>query len=134
MSDRCVTSTITRKFSFKDTVLEDVSLLLPENQESLAAAAVLCLAARFPAAEACDVLEEELLDYTLLPATDLPSVEREEGKPMQAAELCHFWQQIGKMSTISGAARFPNLTSLAKCVLALPVANADTERIFSIVQ
>ena len=47
---------------------------------------------------------------------------------------CDFWQQIAKMSTVSGAARFPNLTSIAKCVLALPVANADTEHIFSIVR
>ena len=120
-----------------DTILEDVSFLLPENQGCLAAAAVLRLAARFPAAvpeEACDALEEELLDYTLLPSTDLPSVEHEEGKPTQTAELCEFWQQIAKMSTVSGAARFPNLTNLAKCVLVLPVANADTERIFSIVR
>ena len=45
---RCVTSTITKKFSFKDTILEDVSFLLPENQRSLAAAAVLHLIACFP--------------------------------------------------------------------------------------
>ena len=38
------------------------------------------------------------------------------------------------MSTVSGTARFPNLTSLAECVLALPIAIADTERVFSIVQ
>ena len=70
--------------------MEDVSFLLPENQENLAAAPVLRSAARFPAAvseEACDALDEELLDYTLLPSTDLPSVERTEGKPTQGAEL-----------------------------------------------
>ena len=80
MSDfyRCVTSTFMKKFSFSDTIMKDMSFLLPENQEDLAAAPVLRLAARFPAAvsEACDALEEELLDYTLLPSTDLPSVER----------------------------------------------------------
>ena len=125
------------KFSFTDTILEDVSFLLPENQGSLTAAPVLRLAARFPAAvpeEACDALEEEILDYMLLPPTSLPSVGHEENKPTQSAELRVYWQEIGRMSTVGGTARFPNLTKLAKCVLALPVANADTERVFSIVR
>ena len=134
---RGVTSTITKKFEFKDTVMEDVAFLLPENQQSLTVAPVLRLAMRFPAAvpvEACDALEEELLDYMLLPSSDLPVVDREEDKPTQSSELCFFWQEVGKMSTVSGTTRFPHLTSLAKCVLALPVANADTERVFSIVR
>ena len=38
------------------------------------------------------------------------------------------------MKTLAGLARFPNFTRLAKCVLALPVSNADTERVFSIVR
>ena len=59
------------------------------------------------------MLEEELLDYMLLPSTNLPSVDREEGKPTQSAQLCVFWQEVGKMSTVSGTARFPNLTCLA---------------------
>ena len=70
-----------------------MSFLLPDNQENLPAAPVLRLAASFPAAvseEACDALEEELLEYTLLPSTDLPSVERTDGKPTQSAELCVF--------------------------------------------
>ena len=48
--------------------MEDVSFL-PETQGSLAAAPVLCLAAHFEAdvpEEACDALEEELLDYLLV--------------------------------------------------------------------
>lgn len=117
--------------------MEDVAFLQPENQESLTVAPVLRLAARFPAAvpvEACDALEEELLDYMLLPSTDLPVVNREEGKPTQSPELCLYWHEVGKISTLSGATRFPHLTSLAKCILALPVANADTERVFSIVR
>ena len=90
--------------------MEDISFLLPENQGSLAAAPVLRLAARFQAAvpdEACDALEEELLDYMLLPSTNLPSVDREEGKPTQSAQLCVYWQEIGRMSTVTGTARFP---------------------------
>ena len=133
----CVVSTIIKKFSFDDAIMEDISFLLPENQGSLAAAPVLRLAARFQAAvpeEACDALEEELLDYMLLPSTNHPSVDREESKPTQSAQLCVYWQEIGRMSTVTGTATFPNLTSLVKCILALPVANADTERIFSIVR
>ncbi len=38
------------------------------------------------------------------------------------------------MTTPDGAVRFPNLSRLAKCVLALPVSNAETERVFSIVR
>ena len=38
------------------------------------------------------------------------------------------------MTTLSGLLRFPNLIKLAKCVLALPVSNAGTEEVFSIVR
>ena len=111
--------------------------MLPENQGSLAAAPVLHLTARFQAAvpeDACDAVEEELLDYILFPSTTLPSVDHEEGKPIQSAQLCVFWQEVGRMSTVAGTAMLPNLTSLAKCMLALPVVNVDTERVFSIVR
>ena len=38
------------------------------------------------------------------------------------------------MTTPDGSARFPNLSQLAKCILALPVSNAETERVFSVVR
>ena len=62
--------------------------------------------------EACDALEEEILDYMLLPPTSLPSVSHQENKPTQSAELCVYWQEIGRMSTVAGSARFPNLTKI----------------------
>ena len=34
---------------------------------------------------------------------------------------------------LRGTARFPNLCKLSKCLLALPVSNAETERVFSMV-
>ena len=56
------------------------------------------------------------------------------GQPIKSEEVCAYWQHIGRMTTLDGAARFPNLSRLAKCVLALPVLNAETERVFSIVR
>lgn len=53
---RCVTSTITKKFEFRDTVMEDVAFLLPENQESLTVAPVLRLATLFPAAVSVELV------------------------------------------------------------------------------
>ena len=45
--------------------------------------------------------------------------------------MCSYWEEIGRMKTLDGRPRFPHLTSLAKCILSLPVSNADTERVFS---
>ena len=89
------------------------------------------MAERFPAAVclgSLDALEEEVLDYKLSPPSAIPSVRREPGKPTKSAELC--WQEIGRMKTC-GTPRFPNCTRLAK---SLPISNADTERVFSIVR
>ena len=98
---------------------------------------VVRLAARFPAAvpqETHDALEEEALDYILLPSSALPSVAREEDKPIKNEEVCAYWEQIGRMTTPNGSIRFPNLSRLVKCILALPVSNAETERVFSMVR
>ena len=70
-----------------------------------------------------------MLDYKLSQRSAMPSVDREAGKPNKSAFLCSYWQQVGQMKTLHGVARFPQLTRLAKCVLALPVSNADTESV-----
>ena len=117
--------------------MDDVAFLLPENQGSATTATVLRLEARISAAiplEAYDTIEEETLDYMLLPSSALPSVHREEGKPTKSTELCVYWQQVGGMTTLGGGPRFHNLSRLAKCILSLPVSNAETERVFSIVR
>ncbi len=93
--------------------------------------AVLRLATRFPAAiseDQFDALEEEVLDYVLSSSNTIPSVPRAEGKP---TNLCAYWQELGQMQ---GENRFPVLVSLSKCLLSLPISNADTERVFSIVR
>ena len=132
-----VASTIIKKFSFDDHVLDDLSILMPENQASISTATVLRLADRFPSAlpdDAVDHLEEEVLDYTLVSAEELPATSTEARNSARNKELCSYWQGIGKLTTLDGSVQFPYLASLAKCLLSLPHSNADTERVFSIVR
>ena len=108
-----------------------------KNQASVDVAAVFRMAERFPAAVcqgSLDALEEEVSDYKLSPPSAIPSVHREPGKPTKCAELSVYWQEIGRMKTLCGTPRFPNFTPLAECILSLPISNADTERVFSIVR
>ena len=134
---RAVSSMIIKKFSFDDDLVDDVAFLLPENQDKVTTTLILRLAGRFTAATRRDCLDalEETLDYILLPSSSLPSVRCENDEEQSKNdELCAYWTQFGKMSTLMGTARFPNLSRLAKCILALPVSNAETERVFSIVR
>ena len=128
-----VASTIVKKFSFSDPILDDLAILMPENQANVSAAAVLRLADCFPSAvpeNAVNELEEEVLDYTLMSPETLPIFQARTEMPSKSEELCKYWQEIGQLTTLDGKARFPNLT---KFLLALPHSNADTERVFSIV-
>ena len=87
----------------------------------------LAMANRFQAAvpeQSLDALEEEVLDYKLAPLSGMPTT----------TDICSYWQEVGQMYVLNGTLRFPNLAKLAKCILALPVSNADTERVFSIVK
>lgn len=134
---KAIASTVIKKFTFEDSVVDDVAVILPENQSKVTGPTVLRLARRFPAAvseDEFDALEEEALDYALAPHATMPSVHRENGKPTMSADLCAYWHEVGKLKTLDGKDRFPTLTQLAKCLLSLPVSNADTERVFSIVR
>ena len=64
----------------------------------------------------------------------IQSVHKDEGKPTGTAELSIYWKDISEMKTLDGRDRFPLMADLAKCVLSLPVSNADTERVFNIVR
>ena len=91
-----VASTIIKKFSFDDHVLDDLSILMPENR-CISVATVLRLADRFPSALPEDHLEDELLDYTLMPAEELPATSTEASDSAKNEELCLYWQEIGRL-------------------------------------
>lgn len=133
-----VASTLIRKFPFTDTLADDVAIFLSKSKGSVTWNQVCRLAQRFTAAvpqQHIDALEEEMLDYKLAPVSSLPSCElNHDGVASSSAvvmELCSYWDEIGRTKTLDGKPRFPYLASLAKCVLSLPVSNADTERVFS---
>ncbi len=77
---KAIVSTIIKKFSFSDSVIDDIVVLLPENRSKVTVTAVLRLATRFPAEDQFDALEEEVLDYVLSSSNTIPSVPRAEGK------------------------------------------------------
>ena len=111
---KAVTSTIVKKFSFNDKVMEDIAILLPEHRSKVTSAAVFRLASRFSAAvsdDNFDTLEEEVLDYVLAPTFEIPSVHRDENST-KSAELCAYWRQVDNMKTLQGKCRFPYLVSL----------------------
>lgn len=58
--------------------------------------------------------------------------ELSKGKLMTTS-VEQFWWNLSKMKKFEDSLVFPNLTKLANIVLTLPHANADSERIFSIV-
>lgn len=130
-----IASTIIHKFPFTDTLVDDVAVFLPYRRCSISWNQVCQLAQCFAAAVpqgSLGALQEEMLDYKLAPASSLPGSELSgESSSSVGVELCSYWEEIGRMRTLDGRAQFPHLTSLAKCVLSLPVSNADTERVFS---
>lgn len=98
-------ATMFKKFSFKDESVDDVMILQPENQSKIDVSAAFCLAMRFsvlvPEGK-FDTLEAELLDYSMTPTAQLPSVSRDEGKPTKSAEVCQYWQKVGMLKNLQG--------------------------------
>ena len=91
---------------------------------------VIRLAKRFSTAappDIYDALEEEVLDYKLSPPSDFPDIDKEGKEYIENHKLCSYWQSVGEMKTLCGTARFLYLSKLSKCLLALPVSNAETE-------
>ena len=52
--------------------------------------------------DAVDHLEEEVLDYTLMSAEELPATSTEATNSARNEELCSYWQGIGKLTTLDG--------------------------------
>ncbi|XP_052712794.1 uncharacterized protein LOC128186880 [Crassostrea angulata] len=125
-----VTKQMAQKFPCHDDALENMTFLNPEFKELLETDCVFKLAKRFPQilGDTCslDELHEEFLDYQLTPKEELPPADLGADK---------FWSQMAKvMEPFSSKCRFGLLTKLALACCAIPVSNADPERIFSMLK
>lgn len=84
--------------------------------------------------ESLHLLSSEFTDFLLSPG-DLPS--RRYYKDCDGTEKPRpgpFWWEIGKLKTILGEPRFPNLAKLMAGLLSIPCSNADAERGFSMLR
>ncbi|KAL1276186.1 hypothetical protein QQF64_035809 [Cirrhinus molitorella] len=71
-----------------------------------------------------DLLGEEFLNYQTMPMTSL----------QDETEMESFWAEMAtRKHKVTGAKEFERLAAVAKLVLVLPHANADAERVFSVV-
>ena len=118
------------KFPFGDTLMKNLGILQPSKASSFPSSTVVNLAKRFPQlglsdSESFQCLKEEFMDYTLSP-DDLPT-------PLTYNAVGHtkkecagpYWWEVGKMKTLSGETRFPNLYKLMAGLLCIPCSNAD---------
>ena len=128
-----------KKFPFGDTVLQDLGIINPENTSTYEFSTVTKLVKRFQQLglndpESIDALRSEFNDFKLS-VNDLPSVETyksatNDDKPRPG----RFWNEVSKMQTYDGNARFPLLCKLMMAILTIPASNADSERGFSILR
>lgn len=86
---------------------------------------ILCKKMNF-SAESLDKISEE---WRILPSI----LEECQKKKLSLESVEDFWHSLSKMKNFDDSLLFPNLTKLAEYALTLPHANADSERIFSIV-
>ncbi|XP_065143962.1 uncharacterized protein [Paramisgurnus dabryanus] len=91
---------------------------------------VLYIVERFPhllpyyGGEEHDLLSEEFLNYQTMPMISL----------QDETEMESFWAEMAtRKHKVTGAKEFERLAAIAKHVLVLPHANADAERVFSVV-
>ena len=112
-------------------------MLQPEKTSSFSAAKILSLAQRVPQialAEPASLhnLREEYQDF-LLTLKDLPSiVQYKAANGIMRPWAGLFWNEVGKMTTLDGQARFGLLHKLKSVLVSIPVSNADSEYVFSI--
>ena len=128
-----------KKFPFGDTLLKDLGIVQPNKTDSYTVKTVHRLAKKFPqielaSSDSLEHLAEEFTDFLLSPM-DLPPLRyykdcNGEEKPRPGP----FWWEVGKMKTLLGEYRFPNLAKLMAGLLSIPCSNADSERGFSILR
>ena len=89
---------------------------------------VLQLAKRLPPhfvpAEEYDALREEFMEYAVATDADLPAMD--DG-------VDAFWSAMASLKTVAGHYKYSTISKLMKTYLLLPHSNADSERVFSMV-
>lgn len=125
-----------KKFPFADTIMKDLGIAQPHKTNTYTVSTIQRLAKRFTQIElnspaSLELLAEEFTDFLLSPG-DLPTPQLY--KDCDQIQKPPFWWDVGKLKTLSGEQRFPNLTKLMAGLLSIPSSNADAERGFSVLR
>ena len=128
-----------KKFPFGDTILRDLGIVQPSKTDSYTVNTVHRLAKRFPqielaSSDSLDCLAEEFTDFLLSPSDLPPLVYYKDCNGIEKPRPGPFWWKVGKIKTLLGESRFPNLAKLMAGLLSIPCSNADSERGFSILR
>lgn len=81
-----------------------------------------------------DLLQDQFVDYQLLPTDFLPPAVSGSGQGTCFARLDDVWTFLAKARHADGQYWFPHLSKVAEVVMLIPHSNAEEERIFSIVR
>ena len=122
------------KFPFHDQVIADLGVLDPRKRKTMMPMSIARLCTRFHKQctldEQLDNITAEFLDYRSTPDDQLPSFDVNDDAAIEV-----FWHDMSKITGISDTSeqRFGHLAQLCKILTVLPHANADPERLFSMV-
>ncbi|XP_060586608.1 uncharacterized protein LOC132742270 isoform X2 [Ruditapes philippinarum] len=139
-----LTSSLVKKFPFKDDILKTLSLLNPETRDKASPEAVVQLGKRVLPDIDIGKLQEEAEEYNVTPIESLPPYREaivskvpdvETMEEVTEASLLSFWVKM-RNRTLPGRAQkqFSVLGGVALACLTIPHSNADLERCFSILR
>ena len=110
---RSVATTIFKKFSFSDSNMDDIAVLLPENPGNGNVTTLFHPAELFLPIVACTIIfRKRHLTTSFHPSEDANT-------PIKNKEVSVCWQEIVKMN-MEGTTRLPNLCQLVSVHLACP--------------
>ena len=103
-----------KKFPFGDTILKDLGIVQPNKTDSYTVNTIHRLAKRFPqielaSSDSLDHLAEEFTDFLLSPSDLPPLTYYKDCDGTKTPRPGPFWWEVGKMKTLLGESRFPNL-------------------------
>ena len=114
-----------KRLPMQHSLLSNIQWLQPSLQQYSLAKKVQASAKLLPQVIKVDeihILMEEFMNYCISPLSpDMKSI----------TEVDQYWHAVSKIRNLTGAMRYPMLSTLAKAILVLPHGNADTERLFS---